>query len=149
MTKVSRLPLRTDVWDRILNLFVGTIANQTDKKRLSNFFDDFFSPTEKIMFAKRLAAAVLVAKEHDYQSIREILKVSPSTIAKLSLKIKYGGEGLKPVIEDIFKKESGQIIWKEIENLFDIPIKGNLKSPERFIRKIKREQKIREIKSEF
>jgi len=87
MTKVSRISLRPDVWDRVLNLFVSTIADQTDKKKLSEFFDNFFSPTEKIMFAKRLAAAVLLAKNHDYQSIHEILRISPPTIAKLSLKI--------------------------------------------------------------
>lgn len=149
MPKISRLPLRSDVWDRIFSLFINTLADQSDKKKLSKFVDDFFSPTEKIMFAKRLAAAVLLAKGHDYVSIREILKVSPPTIAKLSLKIKYGGEGLKPVIEDIFKKQASLIIWKEIESLFDVPTKGNLKSPKRFLRIKKQEQKIREIKSEF
>jgi uncharacterized protein YerC len=149
MTKVSRLPLRKDVWDRIFNLFITTLADQSDKGKLSKFVNDFFSPTEKIMFAKRLAMAVLVTKGHDYESIRRILKVSPPTIAKLSLKIQYGGEGLRPVIESIFKKQASQIIWKEIESLFDVPTKGNLKSPERFVRNLKREQKIREIKSEF
>lgn len=149
MTKISRLPLRTDVWDRVFKLFVSTLADQKDKDKLSKFIDDFFSPTEKIMFAKRLAAAVLVAKGRDYQSIRTILKVSPSTIAKLSLKIKYGGEGIKPVIEDIFREESSKIIWHEIEGFFDLPTKGNLKSSERLIRKIKRGQKINEIKTEF
>ena len=149
MTKVSRLPLRQDVWDRIFSLFVGTLADQRDKKKLSKFIDDFFSPTEKIMFSKRLAAAVLVAKGHDYVSIRQILRVSPPTIAKLSLKIKYGGEGLNPVIEEIFRKEASQIIWKEIEGFFDVPAKGSLKSPERFVRNIKRKQKISELKSEF
>lgn len=149
MTKVSRLPLRQDVWDRIFSLFVGTLADQRDKKKLSKFIDDFFSPTEKIMFSKRLAATVLVAKGHDYVSIRQILRVSPPTIAKLSLKIKYGGEGLNPVIESIFKKQASQIIWEEIESLFDVPTKGNLKSPARFVRNIKRKQKIRELKSEF
>jgi uncharacterized protein YerC len=149
MTKVSRLPLRPDVWNRVFDLFVSTLADQTNKKRLSRFIDDFFSPTEKIMFAKRLAMAVLVAKGHDYESIRRILRVSPPTIAKLSLKIQYGGEGLKPVIEDIFKKQAGKIIWKEIEDLFDIPTKSNLKSPERFKRRVRRSQQIMGIKSEF
>lgn len=149
MTKISRLPLRSDVWDRIFNLFVSTLADQKDKRKLSKFIDDFFSPTEKIMFAKRLALAVLVAKGHDYESIRRVLRVSPPTIAKLSLKIQYGGEGLKPVIDDIFNKQVSQIIWREIEDLFDVPIKGNLKSPERFKRKIKRSQEIETLKSEF
>lgn len=149
MTKVSRLPLRTDVWNRIFDLFVGTLANQKDKEKLSKFINDFFSPTEKIMFAKRLAAAVLIAKGHDYKSIEKILRVSSPTIAKLSLKIKYGGEGLNPIIKDIFNKEAQQIIWKEIEDLFDLPTKGNLKSPERYKRKYQRLREIEKITSEF
>lgn len=149
MTKVSRLPLRADVWNKIFDLFVSTLSSQRDKKKLSNFINDFFSPTERIMFAKRLAAAVLLAKGHDYQSIRQILKVSPSTIAKLNLKIKFGNEGLNPVINNIFKKEASQIVWKEIEDLFDMPTKGNLKSPERYKRKLRRVQQINKIKSEF
>lgn len=149
MTKVSRLPLRTDVWNRIFDLFISTLADQKDKKKLSKFVDDFFSPTEKIMLAKRLALAVLLAKGHDYESIRRTLRVSPPTIAKLSLKIQYGGEGLKPVIGDILSKQASQIIWKEIEDLFDLPTKGNLKSPERLKRQIKRSKEISKLKSEF
>jgi len=42
-----------------------------------------------------------------------------------------------------------QIIWKEIEDLFDSPSKGNFKSPERFKRKTARNIRIEEIKSEF
>ena len=67
----------------------------------------------------------------------------------MSLKVKYEGKGLFPVIEDILRKQAAQIIWKEIEGLLDIPTKGSLKSPERFKRNIFREQMIREIKSEF
>ncbi len=149
MTKISKLPLRSDVWNRIFDLFVSTLSNQRDKKKLSNFINDFFSPTERIMFAKRLAIAVLVAKGQDYQSIHEILKVSPPTIAKLSLRIKYMGEGLNPVIRDIFKSQALQIIWKETEDLFDLPTKGNLKSPERFKRKLRRVKQINKMRSEF
>ena len=149
MTKVSRIPLSSDVWERIFDLFIGTLADMKDKKKLAAFVDDFFSPTEKIMFAKRLALVVLLAKQHDYQTIRQILKISPPTIAKMSLKVKYEGKGLHPVIEDIFKKESAQIIWKEIEALFDLPTKGSLKSPDRFKRSVSRDQKIRQLKDEF
>ncbi|OGM19094.1 hypothetical protein A2686_00850 [Candidatus Woesebacteria bacterium RIFCSPHIGHO2_01_FULL_38_10] len=149
MTKISRIPLRPDVWERIFDIFIGTLADLKDKKKLEAFINDFFSPTEKIMYAKRLALVVLLAKGHDYQSIRQILKISPPTIAKMSLKVKYEGKGLFPVIEDILRKQAAQIIWKEIEGLLDIPTKGSLKSPERFKRNIFREQMIREIKSEF
>lgn len=149
MTKVSRIPLRSDVWDRIFNLFVDTTAGLKDKALLSSFIDDLYSPTEKIMLAKRLAAAVLLTKGHDYQSVGKILRISSPTIAKISLKIKYTQGGLKQVVEKIMAKESAQIFWKEIEDLFDLPTKGNLKSPERFVRKLNRQKEISEIKEEF
>lgn len=149
MTKVSRIPLRGDVWDRIFNLFVDTTASFNDKATLSSFIDDLYSPTEKIMLAKRLAAAVLLAKGHDYQSIGRVLRISDPTIAKISMKIKYSDGGLKKAVEKILTKQSAQIFWKEIEDLFDLPTKGNLKSPERFVRKLKRTGEISRIKNEF
>lgn len=69
MTKISRFPLRDDVWERIFSLFIGTLADLKDKPKLASFVNDFFSPTERVMFAKRLATAVLVAKGHSYDSI--------------------------------------------------------------------------------
>ncbi len=149
MTMVSLLPVRKDVWDKIFGLFVDTLTSQKDKYKLSNFIDDFFSPTEKIVFAKRLAACVLIAKGHDYNNVHRILHLSSPTIAKISLKIRYGGEGLKPVIKDILNNQTNQIIWKEIAELFDVPIKGNLKSPDRFKRKLRRIQEINKIKIEL
>jgi uncharacterized protein YerC len=149
MTKVSRIPLRGDVWDRIFNLFVETTASFKDKAELSSFINDLYSPTEKIMLAKRLAAAVLLAKGHNYLGIRRALRISDPTIAKISMKIKYSDGGLKNAVEKILTKQSAQIFWKEIEELFDLPVKGNLKSPERFIRKLKREKEVSRIKNEF
>jgi len=149
MIKVSRLPLRQDVWERIFNLFIGTIADIKDRSKLEAFVKDFFSPTERIMFAKRLAAAVLLAKGHDYQSIRKILRLSPPTIAKISIKVKYEGKGLNLIIGDILNKQKTQIFWKEIKDLFDLPTKGSLKSPERFNRKLARSRDVSRLKSEF
>lgn len=149
MTKVSRIPLRSDVWDRIFRLFIDTTADLKDKVLLTSFIDDLYSPTEKIMLAKRLAAAVLLAKGHNYQSIGRVLRISSPTIAKISLKIKYTEGGLKTVVGKILSKQSAQIFWKEIEDMFDLPVKGNLKSPERFMRKLRRKQKISSLKEEF
>lgn len=149
MTKVSRLPLRKDVWERIFKLFIETLAGIKEQDKLRKFIDDFFSPTEKIMFAKRLAASVLLAKGHSYQKIREILRISPQTIARINLKVRYGGKGLNPIISDISKKQKAQIVWKQIEELFDIPAKGTLKSPERFKRQFVSQKEIERLAEEF
>lgn len=101
------------------------------------------------MLAKRLAAAVLLSKGHSYTEVGRVLRISSPTIAKISLKIKYTEGGLKDVINKILLKESAQILWREVEDLFDLPIPQTLKSPDRFIRKLKREKEIRTIKEEF
>jgi uncharacterized protein YerC len=151
MTKVSKLPLRPDVWQRIFELFVNTLADEKDKKNIALFVNDFFSPTEQIMFAKRLAAAVLLAKNHDYDSIRRILQVSPPTIAKISLKIKFEDEdkGINLMLKNILKKQAAQVVWKEIEELFNLPTKSSLKSPDRLKRNFLNSKRTSQIKSEF
>ena len=149
MTKVSRLPLRNDVWGRIFKLFIETLAGVKEETKLEMFVRDFFSPTERIMFAKRLAASVLLSKGHSYQNMRQILRISPSTIARINLKVKYEGKGLNVVIADILRKQDARIIWKEIEDLFDLPTKASLKSPERFKRGLARQQEITELKERF
>jgi len=149
MTKVSRLPLRADVWERIFELFIETLIEIKEKEKLRMFVDDFFSPTERIMFAKRLAASVLLAKGRNYLEVKQLLKMSPTTIGKINLKIKYGATGLNAVISDISRKQKKQLIWKEIEELIDIPSKGGLKSPERLKRKLARGKKIARLAEEF
>ncbi|OGM05213.1 hypothetical protein A2125_01780 [Candidatus Woesebacteria bacterium GWB1_43_5] len=148
MTQVSRSPLNSDVWERIFNLFVETLTDIKDKKKLAGFIDDFFSPTERIMFAKRLAAAVLLTKGHDYISIRKVLKVSPPTIAKMNLKLKYAGVGLNTVIKDILNKQAQRVFWKELEDLIDFSGK-QIYSSERFKRKRSLQREVSRIKHTF
>jgi len=148
MTQVSRVPLRQDIWERIFDLFISTLVSIKNKKRLEGFVGNLFSPTERIMFAKRLAAAVMVAKGNDYQTIRQVLRISPPTIAKMSFRVKYEGEGLMPVIEDILRKDATKILWEEIKDLFDVPTKG--KNWSRMgKRKFKRKIRIQELEKEF
>ena len=148
MTKVSRLPLRQDIWEKIFDLFISTLVSIKNKKRLEGFVGNFFSPTERIMFAKRLAAAVMVAKGNDYQTIRQVLRISPPTIAKMSFRVRYEGEGLMPVIENILKKDATKILWEEIKDLIDVPTKG-VNWSRMGKRKFKRRMKIQELKKKF
>lgn len=148
MTKVSRLPLREDIWSRIFDLFLRTTIGIKDKKKLQAFINDLYSPTEKIMLSKRLACAVMLAKGNDYQAIKRTLRITDSTIAKMSVLVKYKNGGLRHVVEEIGKKDALRIIWEEISSLMDIPSKGkNWSSLGR--QKYKREIKITELKGEF
>jgi len=146
MTQVSRFLLRPEVWEKIFDLFTDTFLKIKDKNKLNSFFDNFFSPTEKIMLAKRLAIAVLLAKGSDYQSIKNTLRVTSGTVSKVNLLMKGKNNGLNIAVEEVLKKDAGKAFWEEISDLLDFPHKeSNLSEMQK--RKIKRKQKITDLKT--
>ena len=104
MSQVSKYPLSKDIYDRIFEIFLKTLINVKDKNEGRNLLKDFFTPTERMMFAKRLGIALLLEKNYDYQTIRGILKVSSGTIASVNLARKYGNQGYNKFIEKILKQ---------------------------------------------
>ncbi len=104
MSQVSKYPVRKDVYEEIFDTFLETIAGLTTKNEVSTFFNEFLTPTERIMFAKRLAIGLLIAKDYDYREISELLRVSTATIASYSLFYKYG-KGYREVINKILQNE--------------------------------------------
>ena len=124
MSQVSKFIVKPELWEKIFNLFVEAILGIKNKNELEGFIGNFFTPTEKIMFAKRFAAAVMLAKGTDYTTIRKTLRISPPTIARMSFRIKYESEGMSPVIERALRKDAARILLEELSGLFDIPGKG-------------------------
>jgi len=146
MTQVSRFMLRPKVWENIFNLFSDAFLRIKDKKKLNNFLDNFFSPTEKIMLSKRLAIAVLLAKGNDYQTIKDTIRVTTGTIAKINLLLKSNNKGLYTAVEEILKRDAGKIFWKEIADILDYPRKGTNWTA-RGKRVFQRKREIQELKS--
>ena len=146
MTQVSQFMLRPEVWEKIFDLFTDTFLKIKDKDKLNSFFDNFFSPTEKIMLAKRLAIAVLLAKGNDYRSIRNTIRVTSGTISKVNLLMKGNKNGLNIAVQEILGRDSGKVFWEEISDLLDIPGKGTDWS-EMGKRKYQRKRKISNLKS--
>ena len=124
MTQVSRFRLKPEVENKISDLFSEVLLSFKKKGDLTGFLDDFFSPTEKIVSAKRLAVAVLLTKGNDYASIVRSLRVTPPTISKMSLKIKYGNGSVKKISEKIVNSDLGMAILQELLSILDVPIKG-------------------------
>lgn len=142
--------IRPDVWERIFDMFLDSfIFAQKDKNKLNAYVQSIFTPTERIMFAKRFAAIILLAKGHDYRSVAQTLRMSLATIGKMKYKLNYEGEGLTPIIEDTLRKQAKSVLKEEIKDLFDFPTKSSLKSPRRAKRAQEREKKIERIKREF
>jgi len=115
MTQVSKYPLNEEVEERIFFIFWETILRLKNQRDTKEFFDDFFTPTEKIMLAKRLSIALMLLKGYDYRTIQETLKVSSATIKEANRWIKHGGEGCKRVLKKIVKKQKQAEFWDNLE----------------------------------
>lgn len=79
------------------------------------------------MLAKRLSIAVLLAKGYGYSSIAKILRVTPSTIATVSISLKYSGKGYKKMVGKVLQDESINAFWQKIEDILSYipPSKGS------------------------
>lgn len=117
MAQVSKYPIHKDVEKRMFEIFKSTISRLKDNEDIEDFLEDFLSPVEKIMLSKRLAIAVLLAKGHNYPMIAEILRVTPSTIASVSLRLKYSGKGYKKAVEKILVMENQDNFWQKVEDV--------------------------------
>ncbi|OGD92719.1 hypothetical protein A3C33_02270 [Candidatus Curtissbacteria bacterium RIFCSPHIGHO2_02_FULL_42_58] len=92
------------------------ISQVRDKDDVQIFLNDLLSPIERVMIAKRLAIAALLLKGNSYETIKDFLKVSTETVAKISLILKMN-KGYQLAINKLIRTEAGKQFWQEIENL--------------------------------
>ena len=105
MTQVSKYPISDKVYERILEIFFKSLVDIKTRDEAKQFIGDFLTPTEQIMLAKRLAIAFLLEKDYDFRAISRILRVSLTTIARVNLVRKYGGQGYKKMIRKLLTEE--------------------------------------------
>ena len=126
MVQVPRRQLKNEIREEISeNLWIA-ISAVSKKEDVLDFIYDILSPAERLMIEKRLAVAILLLRGWKYDSIKEFLKVSNSTINSVRSNIERGGKGFRFIVEQLGKKKSlGQII-KKSEKSFGImpPIVG-------------------------
>lgn len=106
MTKVSRIKLDPKHLGFFLNNFWNLITLLENKDQVKSFLKDLLTHTEMKMFAKRIQIAKMLLEGHSYQVIRSYVKVTDSTIARVSNVLGTEGNGLKIVISYLQKIES-------------------------------------------
>lgn len=111
MTQISKYPLKKAVYQQISHVFDDAIVRLSTPEKVQQFISDFFTPTEKIMFIKRMAIFVMLAKGYSYKKISAILKVSPPTIAAASRYYKYLGKGSRELVQAIIQDERMKDFW--------------------------------------
>lgn len=115
MAQVSRNPLSKKVEERVFEIFVEIVALLNKPSEISYFLNDLLSPTEKIMLGKRLSIAYLLLKDYDQRTICAILKVSLTTVSKVSNNLQTKGQGYKGVIRKVFAKDKFNEILERLD----------------------------------
>src|SRR3990167_2485025 len=117
MSQVSKRVLKPEIEERLFKNFWELFANSKNPKDIQLFLEDYLSPTEKVMLAKRMAIALLFSKGYDHRSISSLLKVSTSTVNNIARTLRIKGNGYKIVIQKYLQKESTKEFFQELERL--------------------------------
>ena len=105
MTKVSRTRIDPKHLGFFLNNFWNLITLLENKDQVKNFLKDLLTHTEMKMFAKRIQIAKMLLEGYSYRDIRNYVKVTDGTIARISNVLEIEGEGLKSAIVYLQKIE--------------------------------------------
>lgn len=119
MSQLSKVPIRRDLEEQVFGLFSSTIVSMNDKGELEDFFSDLLSPIERLMLAKRLAIALMLEKDYTYPMIGKALRVTPTTIASVSMQLRYAGKGYKKIVEKIIAEEKFEGFWEVVEDVVE------------------------------
>ncbi|MBI2326180.1 hypothetical protein HYU91_02210 [Candidatus Collierbacteria bacterium] len=84
MSQVSKRQLRVEVSGKLVGSFIKLIQQVTTTEQAENMLMSLFSAAERTMMAKRISVMLMLVKGASYLTIRETLKVSQGTIAKMS-----------------------------------------------------------------
>ena len=114
MTQLSKRPVDKDVYNSIRDDFLWVLQSIRNPQDVKAFYYDFFTKTERVMFAKRLAVAMMLHKQFSYEDIVYILHVSTSTINRVSEWLDKGGEGTKKFLEKRMRSEEMEDFWKKV-----------------------------------
>lgn len=115
MTQISRRHLDSNTQKRIYEIFIDVITEVQSSSDVQALLEDFFTPTERVMLPKRLCIAYLLMKKYDHRSIASYLKVSFTTINRVSTALKISGKGYTMVLNRLQKREQFNETLQKIE----------------------------------
>lgn len=102
MSQVTGRFTSVEARDRIKEVFFAALADLRNEGLAEEFFEAFFTATEKINLPKRFGVFLLLAKGESYETIERKLKVSKPTIASVQKQVlTHGLEGMRKTIDKV------------------------------------------------
>lgn len=119
MTQVSKYPLDKTIEQEIYRKFQKSISVLRDANTVASFFSDFFTDTERTMFAKRLTVAVLLLRGRKPKDIKNVLHVSNSTTGTVGAWLKNAKPKTLAILEYLIKESEWESFNDTIEAFLD------------------------------
>lgn len=124
MTNISKKKLKDKVFVAICDQLTNYISKLNNSEKTKMFLDGLFTESEKIMIAKRFAVIVMIKYGYDFFVIQKTLKLSMTTIYKISEKMDDGEYSFIldqiPKGSLINKKIKDNPFWSYIETLLEM-----------------------------
>ena len=115
MTRISKKKLKKDALDKIQCQFFKSITNLKPTKTGESFLSEFFTDTEKILFAKRLSVIMMLDANFSYYRINKTLRVSTSTTKRMHEKLLLGN--YDSILKAFRTRKEKEIFWNGLEIL--------------------------------
>jgi uncharacterized protein YerC len=90
VTHISKYHLEQTELDNLYNELIHVFDRSSRKNKTKSVLNEFFTATEKIMLAKRLAVIALLSQRVPPGTISKTLAMSPVTIDLMSVKYESG-----------------------------------------------------------
>ena len=116
MTRVSKVAVKKDVIEDILDSFVSLISDFKDKAEIKAFINDFLTPEERFMLSKRLELAFMVRQGFSWDEIASILKVSKTSINQMKHWISYK-KGIEIGVGKLIDKQNKEESVSKVEGI--------------------------------
>lgn len=121
MTRLSSWKVEPEKMSLFLDDFWAAVASLETRDEVRRFFNEFLTHTERKMFAKRFQVVMMLLAGFDYTSIKNRVRVTDSTIAKMNNWIEENRQSLIGVGQKILS------LKRQKEEKFREGSKGHLR----------------------
>lgn len=147
MVRISRNKLNPFVEKRLFDLWYEIAHQLKGKTVFSDLMQDLFTPSERIVIAKRIGLLYLLAKHIDPDIIKSKLKLSKTTIYIYKNLLDQKNSVLYRKINSLLVKEKINSVSEEIfESIFVTPhvYKGHAKMHYEYLKRKEKEKILNE-----
>lgn len=113
MVQLSKQKLKPPILDKLFILLFDVLGKKRNQIEFNNLINGLFSPVEKVMIAKRVAILFLLVQEEEWNTIREILHVSLSTVSKCQMML-LGNVEMNKVFNCLLRRKEADIFFDEL-----------------------------------